>query len=63
MTKGEHARLVAWRWRLNGNNADYVYQSLLIAGIEVCWPSGEKFRVSQEWLDELLAELRPRKEP
>jgi hypothetical protein len=36
-----------------GNNADYVYQSLLTAGIEVCWPSGESLRLSQEALDDI----------
>ena len=37
--------------REEGNNADYVYQALLNAGIEMCWPSGESLRLSQEALD------------
>ena len=35
-----------------GNHADYVYQSLLCTGIEMCWPSGESLQLSQEALDD-----------
>ena len=35
-----------------GNHADYVYQSLLCTGIEMCWPSGESVQLSQEALDD-----------
>ena len=34
------------------NHADYVYQSLLCTGIEMCWPSGESLQLSQEALDD-----------
>jgi hypothetical protein len=43
----------------DGNHADFVYQSLLIAGVEIGFPSGETMSVSLAELEQSIASLPP----
>ena len=43
----------------DGNNADFVYQSLLVAGGVVQWPDGRTLSIESAQLQEWIARLPP----